>query len=121
MSNNVFNESTNEWWVNGTMRFTNIHRRSECAGENCIVHNPSDTVANREDWPYSFRADGRIERFCKHGVGHADVDQVNFLKKTRGGDHWGVHGCCGCCSGQSTGLGESEVEWDDEDRQEGSR
>lgn len=32
-SNSVFNESTNEWWVNRTMRLTNIHRRSFCERE----------------------------------------------------------------------------------------
>lgn len=109
MSNSVFNESTNEWWVNGTIRFTNIHRRSACKGRSCIVHNPSDTVANREDWPYIFReghAGGRIERVCPHGVGHPDDSQVKYLEEVTGETHWGLHGCDGCCAG-------SEVEWDE--------
>jgi hypothetical protein len=100
VSNSVFNASTNTWWVNGTMRFTNIHPLSKCEGRNCIVHNPSDTVANREDWPYLFRdahAGGRVERLCKHWVGHPDKDQVTFLEEVTGEGHWGIHGCDFCC------------------------
>lgn len=100
MENSVFNASTNEWWVNGTQRFTNIHRTSSCAGENCIVHTPSDCVANREDWAYVFRTDGRIERMCNHGIGHPDPDQARFLL-TANADIYGewiwIHACDGCC------------------------
>lgn len=102
MTNSVFNANTNTWWVNGTIRFTNIHPRSKCEGRNCIVHNPSDTPANRGDWPYIFRdghPGGRIERMCPCGIGHSDVDQVAFLEEVTGESHWGVHGCCGACSG----------------------
>lgn len=40
------------------------------------------------------RSDGRIERVCKHGVGHP-------LTRVWRGEYqnWmGVHGCDGCCS-----------------------
>lgn len=97
-SNSVFDAEKNEWVVNGRWRMVNIHPETECANDDsCIIHNPSDTVYNREDWEYSFRSDGRIERLCEHGVGHADLDQVRFLEKTRGKNAWDVHGCCGCC------------------------
>lgn len=100
MSNSVFNANTNVWWVNGTQRFTNIHLLSACEGENCIVHNPTWCPANKGDWPYSFRADGRIERICPHGIGHPDPDQVNFLISQDPAHYGGwvdVHGCDGCC------------------------
>lgn len=100
MRNNHFNGCLNEWTVNGIIRLTNIHPRTSCEGRNCIVHNPSDTVANREDWPYSFRdghAGGRIERICPHGYSHPDVDQVAYLEEVTGETHWGVHGGCDLC------------------------
>lgn len=38
------------------------------------------------------REDGRLERLCKHGVGHP------FGVTGRKWEKWmGVHGCCGCC------------------------
>ena len=35
------------------------------------------------------RADGRIEWYCEHGVGHT----IWFPEGNSG-----IHGCCGCCS-----------------------
>lgn len=101
MSNSVFNEEENTWTVNGIITFKNIHPRSKCGHRTCIVHNPSDTPANRGDWPYSFRdghAGGRVERRCPCGVDHPDRDQVRFLEVTMGDNRWEVHGCDGCCS-----------------------
>lgn len=102
MRNSVFNEGENTWTVNGNITFRNIHPRSVCEHRSCIVHNPSDTPANRGDWPYSFReghAGGRIERTCPCGIGHSDRDQVAFLEERYGDNAWGVHGCCGACGG----------------------
>ena len=99
--NSVFNEEENTWTVNGNITFRNIHPRSACERRNCIVHNPSDTAANRGDWPYVFReghAGGRIERTCPCGIGHSDADQVAFLEERYGDNAWGVHGCCLCCT-----------------------
>lgn len=41
------------------------------------------------------RADGRLERFCEHGVGHT----VGHLdpSKLKSGYIW-IHGCDGCCA-----------------------
>lgn len=39
------------------------------------------------------REDGRVEKLCKHGVGHP----VGHLKAWK--EWMGVHGCCGCCFG----------------------
>ena len=38
-----------------------------------------------------YRADGRIEHQCEHGVGH-----TVFIPPNRD-DSWWVHGCDGCC------------------------
>lgn len=40
------------------------------------------------------REDGRLERICKHGIGHCigHVDMKKWMK-------WmAIHGCDGCCS-----------------------
>lgn len=79
--------------------YRNIHPVNPgCITEGCMVHNPEvDWVGNREGWAYYPRADGRMERLCRHGVGHPDPDASNFLERTRGAWVW-VHGCDGCCS-----------------------
>lgn len=40
------------------------------------------------------RADGRLERYCKHGVGHP----VGHVKDIMSKYDW-IHGCDGCCCG----------------------
>lgn len=99
MSNSIFNANTNEWWVNGTQRFTNIHPISSCEGRPCIVHNPDkDWVANREDWPYLLRETGLWERMSPSGIGHPDRDGLWYLENELGLTGWGVHGCDGTCA-----------------------
>lgn len=41
------------------------------------------------------RSDGRIEKICKHGVGHP-IGHVSHWE-----DWMGVHGCDGCCGKDS--------------------
>lgn len=109
MANFEYDEEKNEAIFNGRWRMSNIHQRTACEGETCIVHAPSDTPANRGDWRYTFRdghAGGRIERECPHGFGHPDVDQVTYLKRTTGETHWGVHACDGCCFEGESGVKE---------------
>ena len=45
------------------------------------------------------REDGRLERMCKHGIGHT-VGHLDF-KQLRY-DHTWIHGCDGCCSTYKT-------------------
>jgi hypothetical protein len=46
-------------------------------------------------WPQNWRGDkGMMERFCPHGVGHPDPDDLKVM--TREG--YGIHGCDGCCA-----------------------
>ena len=79
----------------------NTHRKTDCLGPNCAIHNPSDHPL--KDAPLNWRADRRLmERICEHGVGHPDPDDLAFKRKMRGDEFAsgeGVHGCDGCCFG----------------------
>lgn len=76
----------------------NTHGPAVCAGETCVLHNPSDHPLR--DAPMVFRMDkaALVERTCEHGIGHPDPDSVAHLERTTGDDGWGVHGCDGCCA-----------------------
>lgn len=73
----------------------NVHDPKLCAGHNCVIHNPSDH--HMRDWPLNWRSDTRLmERICEHGVGHPDLDDVEYWASVDQG--WkGIHGCDGCC------------------------
>ena len=99
----VFDAEKNEWTPNGAdWKYTNLHPATlKCLSDGCMIHNPDESwVGNREDWPYFPRVDGRMERLCPHGVGHADPNAVKFLV-SRGWTELAAatHGCDGCCSG----------------------
>lgn len=65
-----------------------VHEPERCAGQHCVIHNPSDHVMR--DFPTHWRDDRKImERICPHGVGHPDPDETNPDT---------VHGCDGCCT-----------------------
>lgn len=92
-----------ETYVDGTGIRLRVHDRSQCAGEFCSIHNPSDHIM--KDWPTHWRDDrGMMERICEHGVGHPDPDDLAFKRRMGMGDSEGIHGCCGCCSGKSYKL-----------------
>jgi hypothetical protein len=80
----------------GEVTLVNVHSPSQCAGENCVIHNPSDH--HMRLWPMLWRADRRLmERTCSHGVGHPDPDDFAYWKSV-GQEHKGLHGCDGCCA-----------------------
>ena len=82
-----------------SLRLSNVHNVSKCAGSNCCVHNPSDH--HMRDWPMDWRSDkGVMERTCPHGIGHPDPDDAAY-NASRGMEYLNVHGCDGCC-----GMGE---------------
>lgn len=96
----TFDPVENTWTPpEGGWRYTNLHpANEECATDGCMIHNPDEAwVGNREGWPYSPRADGRMERLCPHGVGHPDPDAARFLNRTRPNLAASIHGCDGCC------------------------
>lgn len=77
----------------GTGQLIYTHTSDKCAGDFCVIHNPSDhpMIGFKTHW----RADKELmERICFHGIGHPDPDHLAFSNKS-----WeGVHGCDGCCS-----------------------
>lgn len=94
---------TGEEYVTGVGEvLVNVHLPGTCAGEHCVVHNPSDHVMR--DFPTHWRGDRQLmERICPHGVGHPDPDHITATRKLRGdryADAEGVHGCDGCCRGE---------------------
>lgn len=84
--------------INENQALTNVHPASACAGRNCPIHNPSQRAMNIGDlyWRTDVR---RMERVCEHGVGHWDIDELDFLINERGMESAvGIHGCDGCCA-----------------------
>ncbi len=82
----------------------NVHERTiDCDTFGCVIHHPTDP---HKDWPTHWREDrGLMERLCPHGVGHPDLDQMNYLERNIGIEaaKWeGIHGCDGCCHTRST-------------------
>lgn len=76
-------------WVDGTgQSLAWTHDSDKCAGEHCVIHNPSDH--HMREWPTHFRSDrGITERICPHGIGHPDPDDITADR---------IHGCDGCCA-----------------------
>jgi hypothetical protein len=76
-----------------------LHSKNACAGENCVIHNPSEH--SMRSFPTLWRRDRyMMERTCPHGVGHPDPDHLAAIRKLRGEEAAkveGVHGCDGCC------------------------
>lgn len=76
-----------------------VHTEEECTGIICCIHDRTDHPMR--SFPQHWRSDRRImERTCPHGVGHPDPDDRRIVS----GEDSGVHGCCGCCSGQPLDL-----------------
>ena len=78
------------------------HTRTQCAGEHCPIHNPSQH--HMREWPITIRLSGLTERICQHDCGHPDPDSLTWINNmiTKRGDNpkryaLDVHGCCGCC------------------------
>lgn len=70
------------------------HRKEDCKGEWCTIHNRSNH--SMRSFPQHFRFDRMLmERVCEHEVGHPDPDEI----KLTGPNGWAeaVHGCDGCC------------------------
>lgn len=91
--------------IPGTDRvLTNVHPKGKCAGEPCVIHNPSSH--HMRTWRLDWRSDrgGMFERICPtHGTGHPDPDQSEYWRLL-GLDFMTVHGCCGCCWGDGGAL-----------------
>jgi len=101
---NIEIPSNYEEYETGTGQIVHVHPASDCEGDYCVIHNPSDHCM--KDFPTHWRQDrGLMERICPHGIGHPDPDDLDFKKRMaekfgRDASHEGVHGCDGCCSGK---------------------
>ena len=86
-------------FITGTgQTIVNVHAESEdCRTYGCVIHNPSDNCMS--SFPSHWRTDrGIMERICPCGIGHIDVDQLNFIRRTKGEKaayYESIHGCCG--------------------------
>lgn len=84
-------------YVTGTgQTLHNVHSSDQCAGEFCVIHNPSNHVM--KNFPTHWRSDRRLmERICPHGIGHPDPDALAIIPKDQYNGE-GIHGCDLCCS-----------------------
>lgn len=95
MSGLIPDPTSQDQWLYGEVLLSSVHSPQLCAGDFCVVHNPSQH--HMRSWPLNWRDDtGIFERLCTHGIGHPDPDQLPYFKKS-GLEALAVHGCDGCC------------------------
>lgn len=86
-------------YITGTGQKITTHDKHLCAGDRCVIHNPSNHSMTH--FPTNWRDDRKLmERICSHGVGHPDPDDIAHKRKLYGhevADLETVHGCDGCC------------------------
>ena len=75
------------------------HPPQDCEGQACCVHNPS--AHHMRGWIQEWRGDkARMDRTCRHEIGHPDPDHIEYVYRTHGhvkASIQSVHGCDGCC------------------------
>ena len=92
-------ELSSDRYTDSTGREVRTHHSSNCAGQNCSIHNPSNHPLKNA--PTVWRDDIKMmERICTHGIGHPDVDDVAYNVMILGKDEntYAAHGCDGCCT-----------------------
>lgn len=84
------------------------HRRDECDGSPCSLHNPSDHAMR--DWPRLWSDVAGMMRVCEHGRNHPDPDHVrhetggNTGETSRAYQDHKAQGCDGCCTSAAWDL-----------------
>lgn len=106
------NKETGYWTEfknRGAMR--NVHNPDLCSDRGCAIHN-HPSKHDLSEAPLNWRGDRSIlERICKHGIGHPDLDAAKFLRSI-GQEYQNIHGCDGCCVGISYDeVAEPEPVW----------
>lgn len=95
-----------------------VHTKDQCkatrkqgAPKGCVLHRP--TLHKLTGSPQVLRASTLIEDQCSHGVGHPNPDSAAFLNWRDGSEHWGTHGCDGCCGplGEEPHYLDRDGEW----------
>lgn len=91
-----------EKFITGTGQTLSVHSVEDCVGlkngEGCPIHCPSDH--HMKNYPLHWRDDlGIFERICKCGIGHPDIDSLNYIKNIdpKKAEILNIHGCCGHC------------------------
>ena len=88
-----------EDYTTGTGQKLKVHAKTDCKGEHCVIHNPSNHAMR--EFPTHWREDRALmERICPHGIEHPDPDDIAFKRAIAGEKHAryeAVHGCDGCC------------------------
>ncbi len=75
------------------------HANSQCRGEHCVVHNPSNH--HMRTWPtFMDRDEGYlVKRLCSHNLYHPDPDSLSFFQRgTTGWRTIATHRCDSCCN-----------------------
>jgi hypothetical protein len=85
------------WMEIGDLKRT--HPSSQCDGEVCVIHNPSEH--HMLGWPIAMR-ETLILRICPHGNKHPDPDSLGYFERHYGSidtfmDRYRGHTCDGCC------------------------
>lgn len=81
------------------VELSNVHSDNACAGEACVIHNPTDHFMST--WPATWGDWGGspvLYRECSHGELHPDPDQLAFFDKVA--PYLARHACCAenCCN-----------------------
>lgn len=72
-----------------------IHLPDACAGNRCIIHNPSPhPLVNA---PMLWNPPFGMLRTCAHGFKHPDADDAAHIAASHGGVYPFEHACDGCC------------------------
>lgn len=79
-----------------------VHSKEMCkasrkagAPKGCVLHRP--TLHKLTGAQQIMRSSTLIEDICAHGVGHPNPDSAAYLNWRDKAEHWGIHGCDGCC------------------------
>ena len=76
----------------------NVHTADQCAGQHCVIHNPSQH--HMIEWPAEWDNDAKqVWRECPHLLLHPDPDDLAFRRTVSLLAQHGffLHYCDGCC------------------------
>lgn len=77
----------------------NAHNENKCAGQHCVIHNPSNH--HMRNWAQAWNDISRsMWRVCAHSISHPDPDDLNYHRRQYGGPRAAgtyIHTCDGCC------------------------
>lgn len=88
-----------EEWVVDRVRLTNVHPEGTCAGEHCVLHNPSNHSMREWEMTAGYVAGYvMMYRVCEHGALHNDPDSQAFVENALDVYLSAPADCDGCCA-----------------------